>query len=90
MTPKGVQPTETQTFEQMMERLEALVKRLESSNLSLDESIQAYEEGTKLVKGCRTILDQAEKKIQTLTQEGVGSKEDLEGDPENKDDELPF
>ena len=45
----GAAPGEI-SFEQMMERLEALVSKLERGDLSLEESIQAYEEATKVAK----------------------------------------
>ena len=40
---------------------------LENGELSLDESIKKFEDGIKLYKNCRELLDQAEKKISVLT-----------------------
>ena len=57
---------EKQTFEQAMEKLEGIVERIESGQIGLAESITEYEQGVKLIKQCRTILDAAEKKIQIL------------------------
>ena len=54
------------SFEQALERLELIVTEIESGRTSLEESIDRYAQGTKLVKRCRAILDQAEKKIQLL------------------------
>ncbi|MHC4715815.1 MAG: exodeoxyribonuclease VII small subunit [Planctomycetota bacterium] len=54
------------TFEQALGKLEELVEQIESGQIGLEESIARYEEGTKLVKQCRKILDAAEKKIQLL------------------------
>jgi len=88
----GSPPAEI-SFEQMMERLEALVSRLERGDLSLEESIQAYEEGTKLAKQCKAVLAEAEKRIQRLTQEGAApaaaSRSDVD-EEERGADELPF
>lgn len=57
---------EKQTFEQAMEKLEGIVERIESGQTGLAESITEYEQGVKLIRQCRTILDAAEKKIQLL------------------------
>jgi len=81
------------SFEQMMERLEALVSKLERGDLSLEESIRAYEEGTKLAKQCKAVLAEAEKRIQRLTEEGAApAPADLGyvGEEERGADELPF
>jgi len=81
-------------FEQMMSRLEELVSRLERGDLSLEESIRAFEEGIKLVKQCTSVLGEAEKRIQRLTQEGASLAgavpEPQEKEEERGDDELPF
>ncbi len=81
------------TFEQMMQRLEELVSRLERGDLSLEESIRAFEEGIKLVKQCTSVLGEAEKRIQRLTQEGAaltGEIQNPEQEEERGADELPF
>ena len=54
------------TFEQAMEKLEALVTAIEAGEVPLEESIEKYAQGIELVKKCRAILDKAEKKIQLL------------------------
>ena len=54
-------------FETKLEKLEELVEKLESGELSLDDSIAQFEEGIKLYKSCKEILDSAEKKISILT-----------------------
>jgi exodeoxyribonuclease VII small subunit len=86
---------ESPSFEEMMGRLEKLVAQLEQGNLSLEESIRAFEEGIGLVKKCTAVLGQAEKRIQRLSQEGAGSMEaeealDQEEPRGREDDELPF
>ncbi len=55
------------SFEQALERLEEIVTQIEEGKVPLEESINKYGEGIKLVKQCRTILDKAEQKIQILT-----------------------
>lgn len=54
------------TFETALQTLETIVAQIESGRVSLEESIEKYAEGTKLIETCRAILDKAEKKIQLL------------------------
>ena len=55
------------TFEDAMERLEAIVQELESGDLALEKAMQRFEEGMKLSKFCSEKLDETEKKITLLT-----------------------
>ncbi|MAW06956.1 MAG: exodeoxyribonuclease VII small subunit [Halobacteriovoraceae bacterium] len=55
------------SFEDSMLALEKIVQELESGKTSLEESIKKYEEGVKVYKSCRSLLDKAEKKITILT-----------------------
>ncbi|MDF2839756.1 MAG: Exodeoxyribonuclease small subunit [Clostridia bacterium] len=50
-------------FELTLARLEEIVKKLESGNVSLDESIEIYQEGITLAKNCSTMLEEAEGKV---------------------------
>lgn len=61
------------TFEQALARLEQIVSAIEAGEVSLEESIEKYAEGIRLIKQCRGILDAAEKKIRLLTREEGGS-----------------
>ena len=65
----------TKTFEQALEELEEIVARIEAGEVSLEESIEKYAEGIKLVELCRGILDKAEKKIQLLAKGAEGKLE---------------
>lgn len=56
------------TFEESMERLEEIVGRLEDESVPLEESIRLYEEGIKLGKKCRKMLDEAEQRIKSLSE----------------------
>ncbi|MGA0853706.1 MAG: exodeoxyribonuclease VII small subunit [Luteolibacter sp.] len=58
--------TENNGFEKSLERLEEIVDRMESGELSLDDIINHFEEGSKLVKQCSTRLAEVEKKIEKL------------------------
>lgn len=64
-------------FEEALLRLENEVKRLESGNMSLDESISAFEEAIKLVKVCNEKLESAERRVRILTETEDGSITDL-------------
>jgi len=57
-----------QTFEQSLARLEEVVARLESGDLPLDEALERYEEGVRLVGRCRTDLERAELKVKRLVE----------------------
>ncbi len=56
----------TKTFEQAIEKLEAIVEELEHGNLTLDEAIKKFEEGMELSKFCEDRLYQAEQKLKKL------------------------
>ncbi|WP_067617667.1 exodeoxyribonuclease VII small subunit [Alicyclobacillus acidiphilus] len=55
------------TFEGAMARLEEIVRKLESGELPLDESIRQYQESMQLVKFCREQLDKAEFQLEQLS-----------------------
>ena len=57
-------------FEDAIERLETIVEELEGGALSLEESILRYEEGMKLSRQLTHTLDEAEKRIERLTETG--------------------
>lgn len=54
------------SFEESMKKLEDIANELEKNDLSLDESIKKFEEGMKISKHCKDIIDNAEKKITIL------------------------
>ncbi|UCG53652.1 MAG: exodeoxyribonuclease VII small subunit [Candidatus Latescibacterota bacterium] len=56
-------------FEDSMKKLEAIVDELEKGDFSLEESIGKFEEGLKLGKLCRELLEKAEKRIKLLSEE---------------------
>ena len=55
------------TFEASIKRLEEIVRLLESGDISLDDSIKLFEEGTELTAFCSQALQTAEQKIVKLT-----------------------
>lgn len=62
-------------FEETMEKLEKISTELEDGKLTLDESVEKFEEGMKLSKACNDILEKAEKKITMLVRDGEDLKE---------------
>lgn len=56
------------SFEQSIKRLEEIVVELEGGKTSLEYSLKLFEEGTKLLGKCTTMLDTAEQKVTTLLQ----------------------
>ena len=61
----------TVDFEQSMLDLENLVTKMEQGNLSLQESVQTFEEGIKLINQCQDTLTKAEQKVQILIDENL-------------------
>ena len=53
-------------FEQSLTDLQNLVERLENGELSLEDSLTAFEQGVRLTRDCQTALAQAEQKVQIL------------------------
>ena len=73
----------TLDFEQSLTELQTLVERLESGELSLEESLGAFEQGIRLPRECQTSLSQAEQKVQILLERDGELSEapfDAEGD----------
>lgn len=64
------------TFENKINELEEIAKKLESGELNLDESMKEFEDGMKLSKECTKILDEAEKKIMVLVNDNGELKEE--------------
>lgn len=63
-------------FEDAIKKLEDIAKELESGELGLDESVAKFEEGIKLSKKCNNMLNEAEKKINILIDNGEEIKEE--------------
>jgi exodeoxyribonuclease VII small subunit len=63
-------------FEEALEKLEEIVKKMESGDLTLDESLKAFEEGIRLSRLCAQKIDEAERRVEILlkTQEGFDVK----------------
>ncbi len=74
------------TFEQALARLEQITAELESGDLSLDKSLEKFNEGMTLVHLCSRKLDEAKSQVELLLHKdgelvGVPFTEDNGGDP---------
>ena len=58
------------SFEEALARLEEIVGEMDSGKAELDKLLELFEEGTTLVRKCKKELDNAEKKIQLVTEDG--------------------
>ena len=58
------------TFEEKMNRLEAIIAKLENEKLGLEESVKLYEEGKKLTKELQEELDKSMKKLAYIVEDG--------------------
>jgi exodeoxyribonuclease VII small subunit len=79
------------TFEENLAELETIVARLELGKLPLEENVALFERGVALTKACRTVLADAEHRIQVVSEpeEEDGGLEALEvGEDEDEDDEI--
>jgi exodeoxyribonuclease VII small subunit len=91
--------TKTKKFEDELKDLEAIVSRIDSGELTLEESISAFERGVMLVKALNGKLDEVERKVELLTRSAGGelrtapfeaSPDDDNSAGAEDDDETPF
>jgi exodeoxyribonuclease VII small subunit len=59
-------------FEDALKRLEEVLESLEHGNLNLEESVQTFEEGVKLVRFCHDKLDEVERRVELLLKDEAG------------------
>ena len=57
-------------FEEALGRLEELVKKMEAGDMTLEQSLKAFEEGTRLARFCAKKLDEAERRVDLLLRQG--------------------
>jgi exodeoxyribonuclease VII small subunit len=68
--------TDNLSFEQAMEALENIVTKMEQGDITLEQSLQSFEQGIALARRSQTLLEQAQQKVQILTQDGNQQKLD--------------
>jgi len=74
-------------FEQSFQQLESIVRRLESEELPLDESLQLFEEGIRLSRFCHQRLAEVEKKIELILADAKGEPRVEPFEPDDDEDE---
>ena len=70
--PKEKKPKEAKLkdFESALSELESLVTKLEDGNVTLEQSLALFERGVELSRYCHKRLEEAEKRIEVLTEQG--------------------
>ena len=69
---KKPEPAKKPDFERSLARLEEVVRKLESPQLSLDEAMKLFEEGVALSRECQKQLEEAEGKVEILLKKADG------------------
>jgi exodeoxyribonuclease VII small subunit len=72
-------------FEKSLDELEQLVRNLEHGELSLEQSLSAFERGVKLTRECQQALKSAEQRVEQLVQSSDGSLETRPFSPDDAD-----
>jgi exodeoxyribonuclease VII small subunit len=72
-------------FEASLERLEEIVKKLETGDLPLEQSLKLFEEGVKLARACNKRLEEAERKVEVLLKDRAGN---LTAEPFEEEEEA--
>jgi len=83
---KKPEPVKKPDFEHSLARLEEIVRKLESANLSLEEAMKLFEEGVQLSRDCQKHLEQAEGKVEILLKKAGGELAAEPFDPEAGDE----
>ena len=81
-----MEPSKKPDFEKSLARLEEVVRKLESPQLSLDEAMKLFEEGVQLSRDCQKYLEQAEGKVEILLKKAGGEMAAEAFDPEGEED----
>ena len=74
-------------FEKAFAELEQIVKRLESEELPLDESLELFEKGIRLSRFCNQKLEEVEKKIELILADSKGQPVTEPFEPEEESEE---
>jgi len=76
--------SDTPDFETSLKRLEEIVKKLETGDLSLDSALELFEEGVKLSRFCHTRLEEAERRVEILLKSDSGQLRAVPFESENE------
>ena len=69
-------------FEQQLSQLEILVSEMEKGDMSLEDSLKAFEQGIKITRECQQALKAAEQKVAILTRNADGEFDEQAFEPE--------
>jgi len=82
-TTKSARSTEPEpSFDQRLERLEELVREMESGELGLESAVERYQEGIGLLKSCHVILDGYRQQVEELGADAGAGTRPYAGDPD--------
>ncbi len=84
---KKPEPAKKPDFEKSLGRLEEVVRRLESPQLSLDDAMKLFEEGVELSRECQKQLEEAEGKVEILLKKADGKLAAEPFDPERESEQ---
>ena len=84
---KKPEPAKKPDFEKSLGRLEEVVRRLESPQLSLDDAMKLFEEGVELSRECQKQLEEAEGKVEILLKKADGKLVAQPFDPERESEQ---
>lgn len=76
--------TKAKTFESSLEELERIVRQLEQGELTLEKSLELFEQGVTLSRDCQERLNQAERRIEILMRDNQGRASVRPFDPESE------
>ena len=85
-SPKKPEPQKRPEFERSLARLEEVVRRLESPQLSLDDAMKLFEEGVALSRECQKQLEEAEGRVEILLKKADGKLAAEPFDPERENE----
>jgi exodeoxyribonuclease VII small subunit len=84
--PKKPEPPKKPDFERSLARLEEVVRRLESPQISLDDAMKLFEEGVTLSRECQKQLEEAEGRVEILLKKADGKLAAEPFDPERENE----
>ncbi len=89
--PKKGTEASLPSFEEALKRLEKIVDELEGTELSLEETLARYEEGSRLVAECTRRLEDAEQRIRRIGEAAAAQTgTSAEGEQDEENGGLPF
>lgn len=74
------------TIEQSLETINQIIAALEGGTLTLEESMQQFEIGIRLINQCTSMIDKAEKQMKILKESGVNQYVFTENERKNSED----